>query len=269
MKIWMILGGIVIVVAMLGWLGLQIKPKPFPPFSQRTPALQTIPLPKGLPAPVERYYRLLYGENIPLITSAVITGHATMRMAGISFPARMRFTHVAGKDYRHYIEITFFGFPIMVANERYVDGKARMELPFGVDEGDKLNQAANLGLWSESAWFPAIFLTDPRVHWEAVDDSTALLVVPFEDKQEHYVVRFDPESGLTTWFESMRYQDSKSKSKILWLNQSLDWGNRDGRPFFVSGALTWMNDGKPWAIFTVEDLALNVDVEEYVRQKGL
>jgi hypothetical protein len=269
MKIWIIVGIVIVALIFLSWLGLQIKPKAFPPFAQRTPSLQTVPLPEGLPAPVERYYRLIYGDRIPLITSAVITGHANMRIGSINFPARLRFTHVAGKAYRHYIEITFFGFPIMVANERYVDGKARMELPFGVDEGDKLNQAANLGMWSESAWFPAIFLTDPRVHWQAVDENTALLIVPFEDQEERYVVRFDPQSGLTTWFESMRYQDSKSKEKVLWLNQSLEWGERDGRPYFISGAATWMNDGKPWAVFTLEDLVLNVDVEQYVRQKGL
>ena len=58
----------------LGWLGLQVKPAPFPAISGTSAALQTIPLPSGLPAPVERFYRLTYGDHIPVITSAVITG---------------------------------------------------------------------------------------------------------------------------------------------------------------------------------------------------
>ncbi len=34
------------------------------------------------------------------------------------------------------------------------------------------------------------------------------------------------------------------------------------------GAAIWMDDGKPWAVFTVEDIVFNVDVKEYIRQKG-
>ena len=43
----------------------------------------------------------------------------------------------------------------MVVNETYLDGKSRLELPFGVIEDEpKADQAANLGLWGESAWLP-------------------------------------------------------------------------------------------------------------------
>jgi hypothetical protein len=261
---------VIVLIIILAWLGLQLKPAPFPPYSGTAVPAKTIPLPKNLPAPVERFYRTMYGDAVPVITSAVFTGRATMRpVGGISLPARFRFTHVAGVNYRHYIEATFFGFPIMKVNERYLDGHALMELPFGTDEGEHLNQAANLGLWSESIWMPAIFLTDPRVHWETIDDNSALLAVPFEEGQDHFIVRFDPQSGLISWFESMRYHDSKSPAKVLWMNQVVEWSTRNGKPFAASGAATWMDDGKPWAVFTVEDAAYNVDVEQYIRSKGL
>jgi hypothetical protein len=45
---------------------------------------------------------------------------------GVSLPGRFRFIHDAGKDYRHYIEVTLFGFPIMKVNEFYLDGKSRL-----------------------------------------------------------------------------------------------------------------------------------------------
>ncbi len=34
------------------------------------------------------------------------------------------------------------------------------------------------------------------------------------------------------------------------------------------GAAIWIDDGKPWAIFTVEDIVYNVDVKKYILQKG-
>ena len=37
---------------------------------------------------------------------------------------------------------------------------------------------------------------------------------------------------------------------------------------FTVGAVSWFTDGKPWAIFTVEDLVYNVDVQAYIRAKG-
>lgn len=119
------------VLALAGWLSLQINPHPFPAIAQAQPQLEMVPLPAGLPAPVERYYRRLYGEAVPVITSAVVTGRGTIRpmAGGPRLPVRFRFTHQAGQNYRHYIEATLFGLPVMKVNEYFVDGKERMVMP--------------------------------------------------------------------------------------------------------------------------------------------
>ena len=47
-------------------------------------------------------------------------------------------------------------------------------------ENDPLvDSAANQGLWAEMSVYPAAYLTDPRVRWEAVDDLTARLYIPW------------------------------------------------------------------------------------------
>jgi hypothetical protein len=269
MTIFITISVILVVLLALGWAGLQVKPASFPLYAQGV-RLETTALPQNLPAPVERFYQKIYGDQIPVVNSAVITGRATMRIMSITFPARFRFTHEAGQNYRHFIEATWFGLPIMKVNETYLDGNSRLELPFGVTEHEpKINQAANLGLWSETIWFPAYFLTDTRVHWESVDDVTAFLVVPFAESSERFLVRFDPETGLITMLESMRYREASHERKILWLNDVLEWGKVNGYMLPRRAALTWFDQGRPWANFTVEDVVYNADVKDYVRAKGL
>jgi hypothetical protein len=246
--------GILTALAVLGWIGIQIQPAPFPPVLPPTAAPATIPLPTNLPAPVERFYRHLYGERVPVIQSAVITGRGTMRIAplfNLTFPARFRFTHEAGVSYRHYIEVTLFGLPALKVNEYFVDGKERQELPWAVATDNlKLDQGGNLGMWAEILqWLPAVLVTDPKVRWEAVDDESALLVVPFGKEVERFMVRFNATGDAIAYWEAMRYADGMG-DKTLWVNG------------------TWFDDGKPWFVIRESDVVLNVAVDTSVTTKG-
>lgn len=271
MKAVLVITGIFALLFLLGWLGLQIQPASFPAYPEKSQAIETVPLPSGLPAPVERYYKLIYGDQVPVIKTVVITGHGTISpFFNIPFPARFVFVHNAGKDYRHYIEATFFGLPIMKVNESYVDGKSYFELPVATFENDaSINQGATLGLWAEAGWFPAIWVTDPRVRWEPVDEKTALLFIPFEGKEENFVVRFNPETGMLDTMEAMRYRDAGSNSKkILWITKNLDGKNIAGTKISAVGSATWLDQGKPWATFILDNVIYNVNVDQYIRQKG-
>jgi hypothetical protein len=237
--------------SLTGWVGLHVQPPPFPAISAVSTLTETIPLPVGLPKPVERLYRVTYGERVPVIRTAVLSGRGTMRLNGVTFPARFRFIHEAAHNFRAYFEITVFGQPIMKVNEHYVGGKFRQELPFGVEEGEpKIDHSANIRMWGEwVSWLPAMLLTDPQVHWEPLDNDTAVLVVPFGEEQEHLVVRFDPATGKVQYFEGMKYKYATDTTKTLWVNA------------------VWFGE-TPWATFNIEDVVYNVLVDTSLTAKG-
>ena len=66
--------------------------------------------------------------------------------------------------------------------------------------------------------------------------------------------------------ESMRYKDSKSVAKTLWLNESSNWRKVGDYDIPATGAVTWFDQGKPWATFTVEDVVFNADVSQAIRE---
>jgi len=254
--------GILLGLFLIGWLGFQITPQGYPATGDTGAQMDLIPVPEGLPQPVENFYHEVYGGEMPVVSSAVISGRGTMRIKGLTMPVRWRFTYRAGKDYRHQIQTTWFGLPLLKVNEVYQGGAGRLELPFGISEGPKVNQGANLGLWAEAIWMPSLWLTDPAVSWEALDEHTAVLAVPFGEKHQRFVVRFDPETGMIHMMESMRFKGEESESKTLWLNQVRQWGKKDRNLIPVEVALTWFDEGTPWAILSVDSIAYNIDVEE-------
>lgn len=235
-------------IVMLGWLGLHVKSKPFTAYAERSSRLETVALPSGLPAPVERFYRTVYGENIPVLKTVVLTGRGTLTLNGITFPIRFRFAHEAGKNFRSDIDMTFFGSPIMHAREVFLDGHGRGVTPGGVDENEAwFDQSANIRMWAEALdWFPAILVTDPNVQWKPVDDDTALLVVPSGTSQDHLLVRFNPVDHSVEYIEAMKYKSADHK--VLWINA------------------IWMDDGKRWITLDIEETLFNVDVHDYIRE---
>ena len=192
-----------------------------------------------------------------------------MRFSRLTFPSRFRFTHAAGRGYRHYIEATWFGFPILRVNEWYLDGHARLELPFGVVANEpKVNLAANLSLWGESVWLPSIFVTDPRVRWEPIDETTARLVVPTYHAEDHFIVTFDKQTGLIRSLETLRYKAATDDAKTRWRLDLLGWKAFHEVRIPSVAAVTWLDEETPWLALDVKDVAYNIDVSEYLRASG-
>jgi len=188
----------------------------------------------------------------------------------IPVPARFVFVHDTGKDYRHYFEATLFGIPVMKVNEGYIDGASFFESPMGSNYDEvNANQGANLALWAEAIWFPSLWVTDPHARWEPVDKHSALLYIPYGNTEESFLVRFNPQTGLIDMMEAMRYRElGQGQPKILWIVLAEESQPVAGTNISSVGSVMWLDQGKPWAYFNLEELIYNVDVSTYIRQRG-
>ncbi|MBZ0297079.1 MAG: hypothetical protein K8L99_31250 [Anaerolineae bacterium] len=256
-------------VVLIGWLGLQVKAPSFPSIDTPPPP-DRIPLPADLPGPVLKHVRAIFGETMPEVQSAIVTGRAKLVFMGIPMPARFHFYYdTARKSHYHDIQVTWFKKPILRVHERFLDGKAMLDLPFGRVENDPYtNAAAWQGFWSETlAWVPAIVFATPQVRWEAIDDSSARMLLPNADDEEAFTVNFNADNGLMSDINTMRYADSKSGQRQTWTNHIQQW-SRIGDQLIPTLAQTKWNDDPPWATWEIEQVVFNVDVSARFVQFG-
>ncbi len=253
-----------------GWLGLQVKASRFPALTAgNAPRMNSIP--EGLPAPVERFARAVFGDNLPEVQSAMVLGRAQLAPTGMPMPTRFRFYYDAARSsHYHDIQVTWFNLTFMRIHERNLEGHTNLDLALigKVDDQPNTNRAAIQGYWSEVlAWVPSIALTDPRVRWEAVDDTTARLYLPGLVDEEAFTVRFDANNGLISEIETMRYQSEDNAERWRWFNRILEWGVVDGMRVPVRSQTQWRQDA-PWATWEIEQVVLNIDVSSRLAQFG-
>lgn len=262
-----VIGVLVSTIAVV-WVGLRVDPAPFAAVDLQAGAVSTVGVPADLPEPVARFYTALYADAVPVIDSAVISGRGSMRISGVTLPVRFRFSHLTGEAYRHHIQTTIYGARMLTVNEWFLDGGGRLELPFGVSEGLQIDQGANLALWAEAVWMPSAWITDDRVRWEAIDATSARLLVPFGDAVETFTVIFDPTTGLLQRMESMRFKGATDEVRTGWINEVVEWGELEGQPVPLVTSLTWADEESPWAILRTEAMIRNADLTTYIQQAG-
>ncbi len=254
-----VVGGLA-VVAGIGWAGLQVKPANLPLPTDPAQDLGVITVPDDVPAPVRRYYQAALGDQVPRSESLVVYGRARANF-GLWMPLRYRLVHQPGYAFERYMEVTWFGFPVLKAIDRYVDGKG-MTGPMGKEAiGPEVDQGANMILWAEAPLMPSLWITDERLRWEAIDDTSARMIFPYEGAEDELIVHFDPETGLIRRMTALRYRDAES-GKIPWHVDFLAWQMVKGMQVPLRASILWEDQGKPWSYWDFEAYFWNVDVSE-------
>ncbi|MDX2141186.1 MAG: DUF6544 family protein [Chloroflexota bacterium] len=258
------------VAALFGvcWLGLRVPAPAFPSDESAGTATTNIPIPTGLPAPVERFARVVYGDMLPQAQMARVSGHATVTMNGITMPARFRFSYDMARGHYHEIQVTWFALPVMSIHERYLDGHAILDIPIigRVENDPNTDAASRQGFWAELlAWVPALAIGDPRVRWQAIDDTSARMYVPGADDADAFTLHFDPATGYMTELRAMRYSDSEQRRR--WQPSALKWDDLHGTPTMVRSSIHW-DDDAPWVMWDVEDVVLGANVSARLERFG-
>lgn len=252
--------GGVAVLAGVGWAGLQVSPPNLPLPNDAPRDLGTVDIPARLPAPVRRYFQVALGDQAPRIESLVVCGRARANF-GLWLPLRYRLVHRPGHAFERYMEVTWFGLPVLKAIDRYVDGVG-MTGPIGHEAtGPAVDQGANMILWAEAPLMPTLWLAGSRLRWEAVDETTARLIFPFGDEEDELTVHFDPESGLVARITALRYRDEAS-GKVPWRVDFLTWQTANGAKLPARIAVTWEDQGRPWSYWDLEEIFWNVDISQ-------
>ncbi len=71
----------------------------------------------------------------------------------------------------------------------------------------------------------------------------------------------DPQTGLIQHMEAMHYREARDVERNPWRMEPLEWEKFHGLLIPARSAVTWEDEGTPWLIVTVEEMAYNVDVD--------
>ncbi len=260
-----VFGGLVC-LAGVGWLGLQVQPTNLPPPDDKPNDLGAVAIPSSMPGPVRRYFQTTIGNEVPLISSLVVYGRARANF-GFWMPLRYRLVHHPGYAFERYMEVTWFGMPILKAVDRYIEGVGMTGPLSNLSKGPATDQGANMILWVEAPLMPSLWITDPRIRWEQIDERSARLIFPFGEEEDEVIVHFDPQSSLITHIRAMRYRDAES-GKIPWRADFLEWQTKEGITLPSRIAITWEDQGEPWSYWDLEEYFWNVGISGLSTKSG-
>lgn len=241
------------------WLGFHIQPKNFEVYNKTAQLTGQKDIKVNVPDTLNDYFDNCFADKVTDMKTSVVWGKAKMNIIGIWVPARFIAYYIPREGFYRYIEITWFGIPVINGYDLYYKDIAEFSIAGQLEAGDKIMQGQNLTLWAESVWSPSVFFTDDRLSWEENTESI-ILTIPFNDTSDYIGILLDEESGLPSGMEAMRY-NGQSVHKQHWQIEFIEWDDFNGVVIPSKSSITW-DDEKPWSYWNIEGVIYNIPVSD-------
>jgi Family of unknown function (DUF6544) len=177
-----------------------------------------------LPAPVEKYFKLVLPENPSTIKEVWLTHKGYFKSS-----QKSDWVEIDGKQ--HFLterpEFEWTGkTKLLKATDCFKNGKGQLSvkllgfIPIVNARGSEVDQAELLRWLGESVWFPTSLLPGNYLSWSPMDSLTARLDYTYRDYSLSYLIRFD-EPGHIIQLETERYME---KGKLYrWIGKVSDY----------------------------------------------
>ena len=256
-----IIVSVLLFLVLIGWTGLQIKPSGFQieSVNESTDDLEINT--EGMPGSVACYIDSVFQDKAIKIKTLEVCGSADFRINGISMKGRYRTFYEVGVGFLRYIEITWFGMPVLKGYDLYTEEEAVFCMAGKAEKGERIAQGQNIVMWAEAVWYPSVFLEDNGSEWKQADEGNVNLVIPYDEESDKLSYCFDETTGLVREIEAMRYKGNEEQKK-KWTVECLEWDVFNDMKVPVLSSIKWEDEKKPWALWGIDDISFNVPVSE-------
>jgi hypothetical protein len=205
----------------------------------------------GLPAPVQRYFRLAIRAGQPIVAAVSMEHTGTFGLGETAerwkpFTSTQRVvTSRPGFDWDARISI-LPGLPVRV-HDAYVVGEGLLHAAIlglitvaDLSDTPEVAEGELMRFLAEAAWYPTALLPSQGVHWEAVDDTSARATLRDGNVSVTLLFRFD-DAG---WIESFRAEarGRTVKDAVVptpWEGRLWGYELKDGMRVPLQGEVTW------------------------------
>ncbi len=217
-----------------------------------------------LPAPVQRYFRLVLKEGQPYISYVRLLHNGyfktSLKKNWISIKGKQYFT-IKTPGFIWQGTTTFF-----TARDMFMNGEGSlvvsiMSLYNIIDsKGPDFNKGELLRWLGESVWFPTNLLPSEKLTWTAIDDFSANLEFTYKDLKLKYKVKFNTKGEITE-LETKRFMDKDHLE--TWIAKISDYKKLNDILIPTNIEVSWRLAGKDfsYARFFVKEIEYDVPKE--------
>jgi hypothetical protein len=207
---------------------------------------------KGLPAPVQRYFRLVLKDGQPIIAAATIELAGTMNMSATGelwkpFTSQQRvITRRPG--FLWNAQIAMFPGGLARVEDSYIAGQGQLIVkmlglfPVTDAHGDgEMARGEFMRYFAEAAWYPTALLPSQGVRWAAVDDNSATATIVDVPISLSLLFRFN-EAGLIASVHADARGAGVGKDMVMlpWDCGLSDYGAYQDMLLPTTGEAAWM-----------------------------